>query len=105
MVLGFAALAARLAAYGARGVATASKTATAGITKTGTLAKATPWSSVAKVGAVGGTVGAAGFGIGSAISSVDDSIAGITGGRGGGGFLVVGGLALVVILLIFMRRK
>jgi len=105
MVLGFALLGARLAAYAGRGVATASKTATAGITKTGTLAKATPWSSVAKVGAVGGTVGAAGFGIGSAISSVDDSIAGITGGRGGGGFLVVGGLALVVILLIFMRRK
>ena len=105
MVLGFAILGARLAAYGARGAATVSKTATAGITKTGTLAKTTPWSSVAKVGAVGGTVGAAGLGIGSAISSVDDSIAGITGGRGGGGFLIVGGLALVVILLILMRRK
>ena len=105
MVLGFALLGARLAAYAGRGVATVSKTATAGITKTGTLAKTTPWSSVAKVGAVGGTVGAAGFGLGSAISSVDDSIAGITGGRGGGGFLIIGGLALVVILLIFMRRK
>ena len=105
MVFGLALLGARLAAYGARGAATVSKTATAGITKTGTLAKTTPWSSVAKVGAVGGTVGAAGFGLGSAISSVDDSIAGITGGRGGGGFLIVGGLALVVILLIFMRRK
>ena len=105
MVFGFALLGARLAAYGARGAATVSKTATAGITKTGTLAKPTPWSSVAKVGAVGGTVGAAGLGIGSAISSVDDSIAGLTGGRGGGGFLIIGGLALVVILLIFMRRK
>ena len=106
MVFGLALLGARLAAYGARGAATVSKTATAGITKTGTLAKTTPWSSVAKVGAVGGTVGAAGFGLGSAISSVDDSIAGLTGGRAGGGFLVVGGLAaLVVILLIFMRRK
>ena len=105
MVFGLALLGARLAAYGARGAATVSKTATAGITKTGTLAKTTPWSSVAKVGAVGGTVGAAGFGIGSAISSVDDSIAGMTGGRGGGGFLIVGGLALVVILLILMRRK
>mgnify|MGYP005823565413 FL=1 len=105
MVFGFALLGARLAAYGARGAATVSKTATAGITKTGTLAKSTPWSSVAKVGAVGGTVGVAGAGIGSAISSVDNSIAGITGGRAGGGFLVVGGLALVIILLIFMRRK
>ena len=105
MVFGLALLGARLAAYGARGAATVSKTATAGITKTGTLAKTTPWSSVAKVGAVGGTVGAAGLGIGSAISSVDDSIAGITGGRGGGGFLIIGGLALVVILFIFMRRK
>ena len=105
MVLGFALLGARLAAYAGRGVATVSKTATAGITKTGTIAKSTPWSSVAKVGAVGGTVGAAGFGIGSAISSVDESIGGLTGGRGGGGFLIVGGLALVIIFLIFMRRK
>jgi len=101
MVLGFALLAARLAAYGGR-AASVGKSATAGIGRTATK---TPWSSVAKVGAVGGTVGAAGFGIGSAVSSVDDSIAGMTGGRSGGGFLVVGGLALVVIFLIFMRLK
>jgi hypothetical protein len=106
MVLGFALLGARLAAYAGRGVATVSKTATAGIGQTTTVARTTPWASVAKVGAVGGTVGAAGLGIGSAVSSIDDSIADLTSGRGGGGFLVVGGLALVVIfLIIIMRRK
>jgi hypothetical protein len=104
MVLGFALLGARLAAYAGRGAATVGKTATAGIGRT--VTRTTPWGTVAKVGAVGGTVGAAGLGIGSAVSSIDDSIADLTGGRGGGGFLVVGGLALVVIfLIIIMRRK
>ena len=105
MVLGFALLGARLAAYAGRGVAVASRTAVQTLPKaTGAISR-TPWGTVAKVGAVGGTVGVAGLGIGSAVSSVDQSIADLTGGRGGGGFLVVGGLALLVILLIFMRRK
>jgi len=106
MVLGFALLGARFAAYASRGVAVASKTATGALPKVSAGVKSTPWGSVAKVGAVGGTVGVAGFGIGSAVSSIDQSIADLTGGRGGGGFLVIGGLVLAVIFgFILMRRR
>ena len=102
MVLGFALLGARLAAYAGRGVATVRT----GALPIATGATRTPWGTVAKVGAVGGTVGVAGLGIGSAVSSVDQSIADLTGGRGGGGFLVIGGLVLAVIFgFILMRRR
>ena len=106
MVLGFALLGARIAAYASRGVTVASRTAVQTLPKaTGAISR-TPWGTVAKVGAVGGTVGVAGFGIGSAVSSVDQSIADLTGGRGGGGFLVIGGLVLAVIFgFILMRRR
>ena len=87
MVLGFALLAARLAAYGARAASGAVKVAK---------------SPVGKVGIIGGAVGWAGLGVASATKEVEQSAK-----QGGTGLLYVGGIiaAVILVLIIIMRRK
>ena len=54
-----------------------------------------------QIGAVGAGIGAGGFGVGSAISSAQESIE-----KGGGGLMLLGGgLIAVIILIMLMRRK
>ena len=87
MVLGFALLGARLAAYGARAASGAVKVAK---------------SPVGKVGIIGGTVGWAGLGVASATKEVEQSAK-----QGGTGLLYVGGIiaAVILVLILITRRK
>jgi len=96
MVFGFALLAARFAALAGRGGQVASKAAVKTVQTPkgwGGISKGT----LVKTGVVGGSIGAGGLGISSAVTSAQESIE-----RGGGGLLVVGGLAIAVIIIMFM---
>ena len=99
MVFGFALLGARIAAYIPKVVPLATKAPVKTIVKPqgwGGISKKT----IVKTGVVGGSIGAGGLGISSAVNSAQESIE-----RGGGGLLVVGGLAFAVIILMFMIFK
>ena len=71
-------------------------------------ANATPnsrlgWGGIAKTGIIGGSIGAAGLGISSAVGSAEQSIQ-----TGGHGLLVIGAIAagiILILLLLFRGRK
>jgi len=98
MVIGLAVLAARLGLAATRGGAVASKAAIQTVPKV----TRTGWGRYVKTGVIGGSIGAAGLGLSSAIGSAQESIT-----EGGGGLLAIGGIIVAVLLILFLllRRK
>ena len=90
------AIIARLVGLGAKAATGASKQAVQ------TLPAKTGWGAYAKTGVVGGSIGAAGLGLSSAVGSAQESIE-----EGGEGLLLVGGVIAVILLFLFLivRRK
>ena len=99
MVFGFVRLGLATAQAAIKGAPTVTKTAVKTLPQT---ARPTGWGAYAKTGVIGGSIGAAGLGISSAVDTAQDSIQ-----EGGHGLLVVGGIVGVIILLLFLllRRK
>ena len=95
-MIGVLALLARGASYAARGAGKVTKAPVKTLPKT----KKTGWGTYAKTGVIGGSVGAAGLGISSAVGSAQASLE-----RGGGGALMVGGLALAAVVLVFLLMR
>ena len=91
------AIIARLVGMGAKAATGASKQAVQTLP-----AKTTGWGAYAKTGVVGGSIGAAGLGLSSAVGSAQESIE-----EGGEGLLLVGGVIAVILLFLFLivRRK
>ena len=102
MVFGFV----RMGLAGIQAATRGAPTATKAAVKT--LPNATPnsrlgWGGIAKTGIIGGSIGAAGLGISSAVGSAEQSIQ-----TGGHGLLVLGAIAagiILILLLLFRGRK
>ena len=80
-----------------KGAPTVTKTAVQTLPKT----TRTGWGAYAKTGVIGGSIGAAGLGISSAVGSAQESLE-----TGGHGLLLVGGVvaAIILFLLLILRR-
>ena len=94
MVIGLALLAARLGLGGAQA---ATRAAVQTVPK---VVKPTGWGAYAKTSIVGGSIGAAGFGLSSAVGTAQESIE-----QGGGGLLAIGGGIIVVLLILFLLLR